>query len=186
MATPPPTPPSPPKGDGTPDAGNPAGAAPPEVAPKPGRQSARKSAGSDKKPVAKRRTTTPKAAPSKAARTTGAGTKQAAKAPASTASRAPVKPRAAGRPRAAKLSVAAAPARQPIDLSATDAATWSRGGWWRAIAGGIGALAAGAALFSLRGSTRRKARQADGTDSSKPFDAGIADESTIPDEPANR
>jgi hypothetical protein len=50
------------------------------------------------------------------------------------------------------------------------------------LAGGIGALAAGAALFSLRGSSRRKkAHQADGTDSSKSFKAGIADEGTIPE-----
>ncbi|WP_375381269.1 hypothetical protein [uncultured Sphingomonas sp.] len=63
-----------------------------------------------------------------------------------------------------------------------------------AIAGGLAAAgaAATAAVFALRGSTPKpkeppvapdvKAHQPDGTDSTKSFGAGIADESTIPEE----
>jgi len=173
MATPPPTPPSPPQGDGTPDGGNPAHTSPPEVAPKPGRQSARARGGAGK-PASSR---TPR----------GKKADKAAKAPA--APKKPVAPRPAPRraaarprPRPAGPSIAAAPATQPADKP--DATARKRGGWWKALAGGLGALAAGAALFSLRGSSRRRkprAHQADGTDSSKSFAAGIADEGTIPE-----
>ena len=156
MAIPPPSPPSPPEGDGTPDAGNPGQATPPEVAPRPGRQSARKGAGAEKKPAARARRSPTKARTAKAA---------AAPKPAATP-RKPAKPRAAARPRPrpAGRSVATAPTDQPVDITATDPASRSRGHWWKALAGGIGALAAGAALFTLRGSSRRKAHQADGAD----------------------
>jgi len=169
--TPPPTPPSPPEGDGTPDGGNPAHATPPEVAPKPGRQSA-KAGGGAKKPAAPRRPRAPK-------------TDKAATAAPETGKtpRTPAPRRAASRPRprAAGPSIATVPTPQPVDATTTDPATRRGGRWWKALAGGLGAIAAGAALFSLRGSSRRKAHQADGTDSSKSFEAGIADEGTIPD-----
>jgi hypothetical protein len=175
--TEPPSPPSPPKGDATPDAGNPGHATPPEVAPKPGRQSARKKAGDGEPPKRTRRTTAKK--PAAATRKTASRT-SATTAPKP---RAPAPRRATARPRATGLSVATVPTPQPVDTQATDRTAKRGGRWWKALAGGIGAIAAGAALFSLRGSSRRKgAHQADGTDSSKSFDAGIADEGTIPNE----
>jgi len=177
--TEPPSPPSPPKGDGTPDAGNPGHATPPEVAPKPGRQSARKNAGDGEPPKRARRT----AANKPAARTEKAGSRTStAAAPQPVKPRAPAPRRAAARPRATGISVATVPTPQSMDTRATDRKAKSGGRWWKAIAGGIGAIAAGAALFSLRGSSRRKgAHQADGTDSSKSFEAGIADEGTVPE-----
>ena len=173
-------PPSPPEGDATPDAGNPGQATPPVVAPKPGRQSARKATGADAPAKRPRR-----AATSKPAATSGT---TAAPASPTAAPRKPIKPRpaaprrVAARARVSGLSVATVPTVQPVDIQATDRATRSGGRWWKAVAGGVGAIAAGAALLSLRGSSRRRAHQADGTDSSKSFDAGIADPGTIPDE----
>lgn len=106
----------------------------------------------------------PRATPS--ARTTGA------KRPATTAKRAPGK-KSAGR------------------KSSLDKATDKLGGRWGAVSivGGIAAAgAAAAALLTLRGSSKpkpaepaRTAHQPDGTDSSRSFQAGIADENTIPD-----
>jgi len=174
--TEPPSPPAPPKGGGTPDAGNPGHATPPEVAAKPGRQSARKNAGEGEPPKRQRRTTASKSKPpvEKTPRT-----RSAAAAPKS---RVPAPRRPAARPRAAGLSVAAVPTPQPVDTRATDRKRKSGGRWWKAIAGSLGAIAAGAALFSLRGSSRRKgAHQTDGSDSSKSFEAGIADEGTVPE-----
>ena len=176
MATPPPPPsppssPPPPNGDGTPDGGNPAHTAPPDVKPKPGRQSAR-AAGGDKKP------TTPR--PPRSSKPSD----QASAAPEKpTPPRAPTPRRAAARPRPRPGSPSIAAASPSTDSAANDRATGKRGRWWKALAGGLGVLATGAALLSLRGGSRRKpkAHQADGTDSSKSFDAGIADEGTVPE-----
>ncbi|MBR0551775.1 hypothetical protein [Stakelama marina] len=55
-------------------------------------------------------------------------------------------------------------------------------GWWLAGLGAIGALAATGLLRKRkRGSGHKHAHQADGTDSSGSFEAGIADEGTIPE-----
>lgn len=87
-------------------------------------------------------------------------------------------------------------ARKPA--SRGEAAIEKVGGKWgaAAIAGGVAAIgaAATAALLTLRGSTPKaprlpapedkkpaKAHQPDGTDSSKSFEAGIADENTVPE-----
>lgn len=169
--TPPPSPPSPPEGDGTPDAGNPAHATPPEVAPTPGRQSTKASGGA-KKAATPRRPRTAK---------TDKAAAPARKAKAKASSPAPRRAASRPRPRATGPSIATVPTVQPVDVTATDPATRRGGRWWKAVAGGLGAVAAGAALFSLRGSSRRKAHQTGDADSSKSFGAGIADEGTIPD-----
>jgi len=110
---------------------------------------------------------------------------------AAEATPAPTKRRAPAKPRAAKRPVAQGRTRKP---SSVEKATDKVGGKWgaAAVAGGIAAAgAAAAALLTLRGSTRKaterpanpgaKAHQPDGTDSSKSFQAGIADENTVPE-----
>ena len=186
MATPPPTPPSPPADAETPDGGNPAQASPPPVAPKPGRKAIRATdtsgeiAADDKSasPSTKRRPNTPRRArPSAGA----APTPRARTAKRPSADRRAVQ----RRPNRPGLSIASTPTVQPVDVTATDPAARKGGRWLKTVAGGIGAVAAGAALLSLRSSSRRKAHQADGRDSSRSFEAGIADEGTIPDKPAD-
>ena len=95
------------------------------------------------------------------------------------------KPRAGGRSKAA-TTTRKTPAKR------ASAKKGAKGGKWgvAAIAGGLAAAgAAAAALLSLKGSTAKGdtptdpakgAHQPDGADSSKSFDAGIADENTVP------
>ncbi|MGN6377214.1 MAG: hypothetical protein ACTHMG_16890 [Sphingomonas sp.] len=168
MAEPtPPAPPSPPEGTGTPDGGNPAHVPPPAVEPVPGRTTQRESDVNSPEPPREK---------------VAGGKPPAAPKPPTPRRAARPKPVAPRRPRAAKAGAVTVEGAKPAGLPAHDDTAPSRRRWIPALAS-VGALvAAGAALLSLRGSSRRKAHQADGTDSSKSFEAGIADEGTIPDE----
>lgn len=123
---------------------------------------------------------------------------EANEAPKPPKPRAPAKPRAAGR--------AKPPAKRSPRGKAKEQAPPGQGGrnWTKAVlVGGLATVgaAATAALLSLRGSAAKKdvpllpepdanttadqdtgsAHQPDGTDSTKSFQAGIADENTIPE-----
>ena len=156
----------------------------------PRRRAARKPAAAAKAPAKRTTTSAPakpraKRAASAAPRSTAARTVQAAKdsvdAVATRAKRTTTKARTATTRNARKA------------VKKVDKATAPIGGKWNAamIAGGVAAIgaAATAALLTLRGSTPRQpalpnfnggAHQPDGTDSSKSFEANIADENTIP------
>ncbi|MEG8039053.1 hypothetical protein QP166_06710 [Sphingomonas sp. LR60] len=144
------------------------------------------------KPATPRRRAPRKAAAPKAAAPRAAKTK----ATKSDTSAAPAKKPATKRARATPAKPRATTGRK--SASRSESAIDKVGGKWgaAAIAGGVAAIgaAATAALLTLRGSTpkspqlpapdgakKAKAHQPDGKDSSKSFEAKIADENTIPE-----
>ncbi len=137
------------------------------------------------KPVAPRRRTARKPVAAKPTAPMAASVTEKPAAPPKRA--APAKPRSTKR-------ATPAPKRRAPAKPATDAPVTKTGGRWgtAAVVGGLAAVgaAATAALLSLRGSTPKDAEpkdpeggahSPDGTDASKSFEAGIADENSVPD-----
>lgn len=138
-----------------------------------------------KKPAARRRTTTPaKAAASKP------------RAPKAKTPDSQAEAKTTAKSRSTKRATPPASGTQKVvtkTKKAAQRATDKVGGKWGAAAIVGGLAVAGAALLTLRSSSAKptdpakpggagvKAHQPDGTDSSASFEAGIADENTVPD-----
>ncbi len=111
------------------------------------------------------------------------------KAPATTAATLP-KRAAPAKPRSTNRATPAPKRRAPANPAAETSTAKGSGKWGKAaVVGSLAAVgaAATAALLSLRGSTPKNvkpkggAHSPDGTDASKSFEAGIADENSVPD-----